>query len=168
MNADPRVVEFLPGPLSREQSDAMLARIAAHHESHGFGWFAAELLETGEFVGAIGLSVPTFEAPFQPCVEIGWRFAAEHWNKGLATEGARRILEHAFNDLQLAEVVSFTVPHNTPSRRVMEKIGMTHDEKDDFDHPKLADGDPLQRHVLYRLTQEDWRAPIEILPNLRG
>ncbi len=103
------------------------------------------------FVGFIGLSVPSFEAPFTPCVEIGWRIAFEHWDKGIATEGARAALDAAFGELGLAEVLSFTVTDNTRSRRVMERLGMRHDPRDDFDHPNIADGHPMRRHVLYRI-----------------
>lgn len=151
MNADGSVMTYLPSVLTREQSDAMLERITLHHTTHGFGWMAAELRDTGEFVGAIGLSVPTFEAHFCPCVEIGWRLADAFWNKGLATEGARHLLEDGFTNLGLQEIVSFTVPNNLASRRVMEKIGMHRDEREDFDHPKLEVGHPLRRHVLYRI-----------------
>src|SRR5699024_3451239 len=97
------------------------------------------------------LSVPSFEAPFTPCVEIGWRIAFEHWDKGIATEGARASLDAAFGELGLSEVVAFTVPANTRSRRVMERLGMRHDPRDDFDHPRVAEGHELRRHVLYRV-----------------
>jgi RimJ/RimL family protein N-acetyltransferase len=102
------------------------------------------------FAGFIGLSIPSFEAPFTPCVEIGWRLDPEHWNCGYATEGARAVLEYGFVSLQLDEIVSFTAPGNLRSRRVMEKIGMAHSPSDDFDHPALPEGHPLRRHVLYR------------------
>ena len=138
MNADPRVMEFFPACLSREQSDAIIDRNP--------GVLAAELRESGEFIGFIGLAVPTFESHFTPCVEIGWRIAAEHWGKGLATEGAREVLRHA-----TGKIVSFTTERNFRSRRVMEKLGMIHDPADDFDHPRLPDGHPQRRHVLYRI-----------------
>ena len=99
------------------------------------------------FIGYIGLAIPSFEAKFTPCVEIGWRLAAEHWNQGLATEGARAVVRHAFENLGIPELLSFTVPANKPSRRVMEKLGMTRD-------PRLPEGHPLRRHVLYRLRRE--------------
>lgn len=152
MNADPRVMEFFPGCLSPDETDAMLARIAAHFECYGFGVFAAELRATGEFAGYIGLAVPAFDAHFTPCVEIGWRLDPSFWGQGLAPEGARAVLSYAFDTLQLSELVSFTVPANTRSRRVMEKIGMTHNPADDFEHPRLPEGHPLRRHVLYRIA----------------
>lgn len=151
MNADPRVMEFFPALLSTEQSNAWIDRSEAYMEHRGFGFLAAELRATGEFIGFIGLSVPSFEASFTPCVEIGWRLAAEHWGSGLATEGAREILRYGFTTLALREVVAFTATANQRSRRVMEKLGMTYHPADDFDHPKIPAGHPLRRHVLYRL-----------------
>jgi RimJ/RimL family protein N-acetyltransferase len=157
MNADPRVMEYFPETLSRDESDAMVDRVRAVWARNGFGWWAAELRETGEFIGFIGLNVPSFEAHFTPCVEIGWRLAAEHWNRGLATEGARESLRFGFGELGLREIVAFTVPANARSRRVMEKLGMTHDSADDFDHPRIAEGHLLRRHVLYRVRAEERR-----------
>lgn len=153
LNADPRVMEHFPATLSREQSDAMVTRIEAHFDQHEFGFWAVEIPGTTPFAGAIGLAVPRFESHFTPCVEIGWRLAAEYWGKGYATEGARAALAFAFEVLQLEEIVSFTVPGNTASQRVMKKIGMTHKPSDDFDHPVLPEGHPLQRHVLYRAAR---------------
>ena len=150
MNCDPRVMEFFPACLSREESDALADRIEAHFDRHGFGLYAAERSETGRFLGFIGLAVPAFEAHFTPCVEIGWRLEADCWGQGLATEGARAVMAYAFDSLGIPELVSLTVPANTRSRRVMEKIGMTYSGTDDFDHPNLPEGHPLRRHVLYR------------------
>ena len=150
MNADPRVMEFFAAPLSSEESDAMIVRNQAHTAQHGFGFFTVELRDTGELIGLAGLSRVPFEAHFTPCVEIGWRLAASHWNRGLATEAARECLRYGFEQLALAEVVAFTVPANLRSRRVMEKLGMTRNAADDFDHPRLPEGHPLRRHVLYR------------------
>jgi len=108
------------------------------------------------FLGFIGLAVPTFDAPFMPAVEIGWRLRSDFWNRGLATEGAREAMRFAFEEIGLASLVSMTVPANERSRRVMEKLGMTHDEGDDFDHPLLPEGHPLRRHVLYRIGRQEW------------
>lgn len=151
LNADPRVVEFLPGPLSRAESDERAARFEAHFQEHGYGLWAVEVVGVVPFAGFVGLSVPRFEAPFMPCVEIGWRLAAEHWGRGYATEGARAALAFGFERLSLTEIVSFTVPENIRSRRVMEKIGMKRLPEEDFDHPLLPEGHRLRRHVLYRL-----------------
>jgi ribosomal-protein-alanine N-acetyltransferase len=150
MNRDPSVMEFFPEPLSTEESDALVDRIEEHFARHGFGPWATELLATGEFIGFVGLSIPRFEASFTPCVEIGWRLDPQHWGKGLATEGARAALRLGFEVLKLEEIVSFTASANVRSRRVMERLGMTHDARDDFDHPLIPDGHLFKRHVLYR------------------
>ena len=155
MNSDPRVMGFFPQLLSRRESDALVDRINEHFVQHGFGLYAAELTATHVFFGYIGLAVPNFSAPFTPCVEIGWRLLANYWDKGLATEGARAVVNYAFHVLGLNSLVSFTVPQNVRSRRVMEKIGLTHSPAEDFDHPKLPAGHPLCRHLLYRLCKTD-------------
>src|SRR5262249_49060595 len=120
---------------------------------HGYAQWAVEIPGVTPFAGFVGLSIPRFEASFTPCVEVGWRLAAEYWGRGYATEGARAALAFGFQELQLNEIVSFTVPANLRSRRVMEKIGMTHDTKDDFAHPLLPADHHLSRHVLYRIAR---------------
>ncbi len=157
MNADPSVMEFFSACLSRPESDQLADRIEIHFREHGFGLYAVELKDAHVFIGYVGLSVPRFQAHFTPCIEIGWRLSAEHRGRGLATEGAQAVVRHAFDELRLEELVSFTVPANLPSRRVMEKLGMTHDPRDDFNHPNLPEGHPLRRHVLYRLQGGDWK-----------
>jgi RimJ/RimL family protein N-acetyltransferase len=151
LNADPRVMEFFPAPLSRAESDAGATRIAAHFEAQGFGLWAAEVIGGAPFIGFIGLAVPAFRAHFTPCTEIGWRLAHDAWGRGYATEGAAEVRRFALETLRLPEIVSLTVPANARSRRVMEKLGMHRDPADDFDHPRLPEGHPLRRHVLYRL-----------------
>ena len=153
MNSDPRVMEHFPAPLTQAESDAVADRIAAHFEQHGFAQWAVEIPGVTPFAGFIGLSIPRFEAHFTPCVEIGWRLAAEYWNRGYATEGARAALDFGFSSLQLQEIVSMTAVGNLRSRRVMEKIGMSCSPNDDFDHPLVVEGNPLRRHVLYRLRR---------------
>jgi RimJ/RimL family protein N-acetyltransferase len=146
-------MEYFPAPLSREDSDAVAARIDAHFDRHGFGVWAVEIVDVAPFAGFIGISFPRFEAHFTPCVEIGWRLAAEYWGHGFATEGARAALAFGFAALRLDEIVSFTVPGNLRSRSVMEKLGMTHHAGDDFDHPSVPVGHWLRRHVLYRIAR---------------
>lgn len=162
LNADPRVAEFLPAPLSRFESDALAARIAAGFAQEGFGPWAVEIPGVAPFAGFIGLSVPRFRAAFTPCVEIGWRLAAEHWGRGYASEGARAVLAQGFGPLRLAEILSFTVPANLRSRRVMERIGMARDAAADFEHPALPPGHPLRRHVLYRISAQDYGGGAEM------
>ena len=155
MNRDPQVMQYFPNLLSRRQSDQMVDRVETHFVTHGFGLWAAELSATHEFIGFVGLSIPVFRAAFMPCVEIGWRLASSYWGRGLATEGAKAVLCQAFAFLKMRELVSFTVPANVRSRRVMEKLGMSHNPTEDFDHPRLPEGHPLRRHVLYRLAARD-------------
>jgi RimJ/RimL family protein N-acetyltransferase len=158
LNADPEVMEFFPGVLDRLASDALVDRIEAHFARHGFGLWAVEVLGGEPFVGFVGLLHVGFEAPFTPAVEIGWRLARSAWGNGYATEAAREACRIAFTELRLPALVSFTVPANVRSRRVMERLGMTHASADDFDHPKLPEGHALRRHVLYRLSAEEWAA----------
>jgi ribosomal-protein-alanine N-acetyltransferase len=152
LNADPGVNEYLTGPLSREQSDELAKRIDANFDQRGFGLWAVEVCNVSPFIGFIGLSVPRFESRFTPCVEIGWRLSADHWGRGYAAEGALAALAFGFDVARLREIVSFTVPANVRSRRVMERIGMKRDPAEDFDHPSLPEGHTLQRHVLYRIA----------------
>lgn len=159
LNADAEVMRYFPAPLTEAETAALIDRIEAHFQTHAFGLWAAELIGTTECIGFIGLSVPRFQAHFTPCVEVGWRLAARYWNMGLATEGALAALDYGFETLGLEEIVSFTVVANLPSRRVMEKIGMTHAADDDFAHPNLPADHPLSRHVLYRAR----RSPIHAL-----
>jgi RimJ/RimL family protein N-acetyltransferase len=151
LNADVRVMEYFPGVLSRAESDALAGRIDEHFDRHGFGLWAVEVPGVTAFAGFVGLSIPRFVAHFTPCVEVGWRLGEEYWGRGYATEGARAALAFGFGELGLREIVSFTVPENFRSRRVMDKIGMTRDPADDFDHPGVAS---RPRHVLYRLARE--------------
>jgi ribosomal-protein-alanine N-acetyltransferase len=153
MNADAQVMRYFLSALTAEETDTLLERIRLHFEQHGFGLWAVALKETNEFAGYIGLAVPSFEAHFTPCVEIGWRLASHFWNRGLATEGAAAVLAFAHNSLGLDQVVSFTTAENLASRRVMEKIGMVRDLQGDFDHPSIPQEHPLCRHVLYRSHQ---------------
>jgi RimJ/RimL family protein N-acetyltransferase len=146
-------MKHFPSTLSRQESDALVERVEATFQQRGFGPWAVEVLGVAPFIGFVGLSIPRFQAHFTPCVEIGWRIAAQYWNCGYATEAARGALRAGFEVFQLKEIVSLTVPANLASRRVMEKIGMRHDEADDFDHPSFPDGHPLKRHVLYRILR---------------
>lgn len=151
INADPAVMEHFPAPLGREESDELFERIELGFERHGFGLWALEVRESGEFVGFAGLAVPPFEAHFTPAVEVGWRLARPAWGNGYATEAGRASLARGFGELGLAEIVSMTAVRNRRSRAVMERLGMTRDPADDFEFPNLPPGDPLRPHVLYRI-----------------
>lgn len=151
LNADPRVMAFFPAPLDRAASDAMADRCAALIAQRGWGFWALELMASGEFIGFAGLHTPSPELPFSPCVEVGWRLAFRHWGKGYATEAAKTALEVAFETLALPEIVAFTVPANLRSRAVMARLGMR--ESGSFEHPALPLGHPLRPHCLYRLQR---------------
>lgn len=153
LNADPRVREFLGPLLTPEEASAQLDRIVAHWEAHGFGLWCVDL--DGTCIGFTGLSSPGFMAG----VEVGWRLAAAHWGQGYATEAARAALSFGFGHAGLDEIVSLTAVQNVRSRRVMEKLGMTRDPHDDFDHPYAPP--ELRRHVLYRLSYDAWFADDE-------
>jgi RimJ/RimL family protein N-acetyltransferase len=158
MNADPVVMEHMQGLMSREASDAFVDRIARHWEEHGWGLWAVEVPGVAPFVGYVGLWPADFVA--EGTVEVGWRLASAHWGNGYATEAAREALRFGFVEVGLDQIVSFTVPQNVRSRRVMERIGLVRDPAGDFDHPRVdAVAYPhLVPHVLYRLGRSEWRA----------
>jgi RimJ/RimL family protein N-acetyltransferase len=158
MNADPEVLEHFPsGSMTRAESDALVERFAARWRDDGHAPWAVERLEDGAFLGFIGLATAHFDAHFTPAVEVGWRLGRDAWGHGYATEGGSASLRWGFEALGLAEIVSFTTPANTRSRAVMERLAMTRDPADDFDHPRIPVGHPLRRHVLYRLRRRDWQ-----------
>jgi ribosomal-protein-alanine N-acetyltransferase len=159
LNADREVMRHFPAAMSREESDALADVIASDLDRDGWGWWALELQSTGAFIGFTGLRRVGFEASFTPAVEIGWRLAREAWGHGYATEAAGAAVRYGFEELGLGEIVSFTAVANAPSRAVMERLGMTHDAAGDFDHPRVPEGSPLRRHVLYRLRASQPAAP---------
>ena len=148
INQDPKVIEFLAGPLAIEEVNDFIPAVNKHQDERGYTLWATELRDSGELIGYVGLNYRDFEAHFTPAVEIGWRFGSQHWGKGYAAEGAEASLEHGFDKIGLGEIVSFTVPANKRSSRVMEKIGMERDLNGDFAHPKLAADHPLSKHRL--------------------
>jgi ribosomal-protein-alanine N-acetyltransferase len=158
LNADPEVMEHFPSVLTRQESDALLDRIESRMAEDGFGFWALEAAGSGEFVGFTGMAMTRFDAHFTPAPEIGWRLGRAAWGKGYAREAARAVLAYGFTELGLDEIVSFTVPGNVRSQAVMRRIGMVHDPEGDFEHPFVPEGHPLRRHVLYRLTAEQWKA----------
>lgn len=153
LNADPEVMRYLGPPLAREQADGWLDRNVAYWAEHDHGLWAVEVAGGEPFIGFIGLLAPAFDAHFTPCVEVGWRLARSAWGRGYAPEGARAAIAYGFDVIGLDEIVSMTTVDNAKSRRVMEKLGMTRDPADDFDHPRVPPDSPLLRHVLYRLRR---------------
>jgi RimJ/RimL family protein N-acetyltransferase len=158
LNADPEVMEHFPATLTEAESDALVDRIRAQFDERGFGLWALEVRGQGEFIGFTGLAVQTFEAHFNPSVEVGWRLARSAWGKGYAIEAARAAVADGFERVGLDEIVSMTATTNLRSQAVMQRLGMTRDPADDFDHPKVPEGSPLRRHVLYRLVRSTWAA----------
>jgi RimJ/RimL family protein N-acetyltransferase len=146
-------MEFFPATLDRAASDAMADRCESLIAERGWGFWAAEVKRSGQFIGFVGLHIPSPELPFSPCVEIGWRLAFQHWGKGFASEAARGALRVGFELLNLSEIVSFTVVHNLRSRAVMERLGMT-EAPNMFEHPHVPVGNALRLHCLYRLSRE--------------
>jgi RimJ/RimL family protein N-acetyltransferase len=158
INSDERVMEFFPFRRSRDESDAKMEEFRAAIDHDGFGWTAAEIADTGQCIGFVGLN-GTDHIDFLPpeMIEIGWRIAPEYWGHGYVTEAARAWLAHAFETLRVKEVVSFAVWNNRRSTAVMERLGMAADPGMDFNHPAVPDSHPhLKRHTFYRLTRESW------------
>ena len=153
MGADDRVMEFFPGTYDRAKAISIAALIRAALDTNGYGWWVLEPKEGPSFGGVIALQAVPFEAPFTPAIEVGWRLPFDLWGKGYATEGARAALDFAFEKLQVEEVVAMTSAINLRSQRVMERLGMTRDPADDFDHPRIEPGSRIQRHVLYRIRR---------------
>ena len=151
MNQDKRVTEFFAGSYDRARSEALAAERRAELQRNGYGWWVLEEKAGRSFVGAICLRTVPFNAAFTPAKEIGWRLIVDAWGRLYATEAASAALDFAFRRLGWPEVVAMTAALNLRSQRVMQRLGMTHDPRDDFDHPRIAPGNPLRRHVLYRI-----------------
>lgn len=155
LNADPRVMEFFPDTLSKEYTENMVRLCRERISKRGWGFWAAELKETQEFIGFIGLEEPNNGVSFEPCMEIGWRLAYQYWGNGYATEGAMAALRFAFQALEKDDIVSFTSVQNTRSEAVMKKLGM-HRSESTFEHPKVAEESGLKTHCLYTITRNEY------------
>jgi RimJ/RimL family protein N-acetyltransferase len=162
LNGDSETMRFFVSPQSRAESDALAESARGRIEAVGWGLWAVEVSGGASFIGFVGLARPSFEAHFTPAVEVGWRVAREHWGRGYATEAARAAVAYGFEQLALDEIVSFTSPINEPSWRVMERLGMSHDPADDFEHPRVPVGHPLRLHVLYRLSRTVWEKNLRL------
>jgi RimJ/RimL family protein N-acetyltransferase len=156
MSEDADVMEYLRPLATREASDAWIDFQINHQTSHGFCLWAVESRASGLFMGAVGLLRIGFAARFTPAVEVGWRLARQFWGQGFAVEAAQASLQFGFDQIRLTEIVAYASIRNVRSRRVMAKLGMSHDSAEDFDHPRISDNDPLRRQVLYRLTRDAW------------
>ncbi|RYD62107.1 MAG: N-acetyltransferase [Verrucomicrobiaceae bacterium] len=148
MNADPEVMRFFARRLNADESRQAMQRFREGIDQRGWGLWAVQA--DGEFAGFTGLSEPKFSAHFTPCVEIGWRLLPKFWGQGIAFAAARQAEDCAFSVLKLKQLVSFTTESNSRSRKLMERLGFSHDPRDDFEHPSLENDHPLLHHVLYR------------------
>ena len=153
LNGDPQTLVFFPSTLTRAESDALVDRIEARFEAHGYGLWALEVKETGQFIGFTGLAPMPDDVPGAGGTEIGWRLARRAWHRGYATEAALAARDVAFTRAGLAELWSMTAVLNTPSQAVMRRIGMT--EAARFAHPRVPDGSPLKPHVVYHLASPE-------------
>jgi len=151
MNADPEVMRYFLQPLSREESRIYLETFRQRMAQNKFGFWAVEERSSGELAGFVGLNRPGYRLPFSPCVEVGWRLRKAFWGKGYAPEAAAAALRAGFSEYGLERIVAFTALPNSPSQRVMEKLGMK--REGEFDHPLVAEGHPLQRHVWYQIQR---------------
>jgi ribosomal-protein-alanine N-acetyltransferase len=170
ITTDPRVMQDLPAPLPRPQSDALVERSRAHFRQHGFGLWAVEVPGVAPFIGLAGLWHVAAEVPVAPCVELGWRLAPAHWDRGYATEASAALLTFAFAYARLDEVVGFTASDNQRSRRVMDKLGMQRDPTRDFDHPCLPADHRFRQQLLYRIDARSWlrrRFPRSVVAHMR-
>jgi len=156
MNADAEVRKYFPKVLNREDADGEATRIRAGIAQRGWGMWAIEVPGVHPFVGFVGLSVPAIDVAWMPAVEVGLRLARDAWGQGYATEAAAAALHFAFNELALNEVVAMSVVPNTPSHRVMDRLGMVRDPAADFDHPRVPQDWALKRHILHRITAEQF------------
>jgi RimJ/RimL family protein N-acetyltransferase len=157
MNADPKVMKYFPNVLTRLESDALAKRIQSIITERGWGFWALEIKNTQEFIGFVGLHIPTTNLPFSPCVEVGWRLTTAHWGNGYVHEAAIEALRFGFDKLGQTEIVSFTAVENYRSQNVMKKLGMQKDIAI-FEHPDVPAGHALRKHCLYRLSSDRWQA----------
>ncbi len=156
MSADKGVMEHLLPLTAHDAYHTWIDRQIENHQKHGMCFWAVEAKEDGAFIGAVGLLPVTYEAHFTPAVEVGWRIARPFWGLGYAPEAAASAIRFGFESLQLSEIVSNAGVANEKSMRVMVKLGMLRDLNGDFDHPRVPEGNPLRRQVLYRLTRSRW------------
>ncbi len=149
ISADPKVMRYFPSTQTGEETLQFIEKMQQQFEDRAHCYFAVELLDSHTFIGFIGLAYQTYQAPFTPCVDIGWRLAAKHWGKGYATEGAEACVEYARAILNLKKIYAVATQDNLPSIMVMKKIGMTLEYK--FEHPLLLEFPDLVTCVLYTL-----------------
>ncbi len=156
LNGDPEVMEHFPSLLTRGESDRMIASLETRFETRGSDCGRSRCAQPARSIGFVGLNVPSFDAHFMPAVEVGWRLARPAWGHGYATEAARASLSFGFGEAGLDEIVAMTTTTNSRSQAVMERLGMSRNPTDDFDHPGVERSHRLCRHVLYRISADRW------------
>jgi len=149
--ADEEVMKHFPSILSREEVLNLIERMKQHYLDRAYTYFATEILDTQEFIGMIGLANQEYETPFTPATDIGWRLKRSAWGNGYATEGAKRCLDFAFNELNIEKIISVCTISNWKSENVMKKIGMT--KKGEFDHPKMIAHPEYLKHYCYEIVK---------------
>jgi RimJ/RimL family protein N-acetyltransferase len=155
LGADLRVMDPLGGTMSRKATQVWLERLIVHWERHGYGRFLVSL--DSAFVGVVGLSRADLDEGIVSGVEIAWRLEFAYWGHGYATEAAEASIRDGFERVGLQEIIGFTTPNNGRSRRIMDRLGMVFSPGETFEHPRVPEGDPRRRHVVYRLTVDRWR-----------
>ena len=151
LNSDEEVMEHFPKTLSKNEVEIFIDRLEKHFDKNGFTYYATEILETKEFIGMIGLAFQEYKTKFTPAIDIGWRLKRNAWGKGYATEGAKRCLEYAFNELDINKIISVCTIHNKKSEKVMKKIGMT--KKGEFNHPEMIKNPEYEKHHCYEINK---------------
>lgn len=154
MNADTDVMRYFPSLLTRTESDALTDKFATLIAEKGWGFWVAELKQSQAFIGLVGLNEPT-DLPIGNCIEVGWRLSKAYWGQGLATEAAAASLHFAFSVLHQERVAAFTAVQNIPSRKVMERLGMSNRDKN-FLHPRVEEESDLKEHVFYEICREEF------------
>ena len=149
INSDPKVMEHFPAIPTQQQTNEFIDRMKTQFSENGFCYFAVDKLENNEFIGFIGIAKQTFESDFTPCIDIGWRLAQTEWGKGFASEGAKKCLEFAFNEIKLKNIKSICPEVNDTSEKVMKKLGMKKTKS--FNHPLLSKFKELEKCVLYQI-----------------
>lgn len=158
INNDPMIMEFFPRRLTEKDSNHLVDKFQKHFKDHGYGFYAVEMKETGEFMGFAGLQRVEMDVPFRGAVEIAWRLDYEYWGKGYGTEVAAAVLEHGFKKLKLKEIVGYAVHDNSRAIKLMEKLGMVRDAKGDFEYPNLPEGSALGGFVFYRINSKQYQS----------
>ena len=152
INLDKEVMEFFPSRLTKEGSSQFIFGQQMNYNENGFCYFAVEIIKSGEFIGFIGITEQIFESDFTPAIDIGWRLKTSAWEKGYATEGAKKCLEFAFNEIKLTSIIATCPKVNSKSENIMKKIGMKFIEE--FEHPLLLNDDILKNCLLYKIENE--------------